>query len=222
MNYRIRAAAKGAEIYLYDVIGGWLGGITARTVVDDVKALGKIDVLNVHINSPGGDVFEGFAIYNVLKQHPADVIVDIDGLAASIASIIAMAGDTIRMADNAMMMIHNPMSGQYGSAEDLRSKADLLDQIRENMIATYDKRTELGAPKISDLADAETWMNASEAKKFGFVDEITDELQMAACFDLSQFKNVPKMQIAADAPRANPFRARLAANDGRLKRVLGK
>lgn len=219
MNYRIRAAGKTAEIYLYDFIGGWMSGITAKTVVDDVKALGKIDTLNVHINSPGGDVFEGITIYNVLKQHPADVIIDIDGLAASIASLIAMAGDTIRMADNAMFMIHNPMSGQFGTADELRQKADLLDQVRDNILATYDKQTQLGEPKITELMNAETWMKASEAKQFGFVDEITEDLQMAACFDLSRFKNPPK--ITADAPRANPFRARLAANEGRLKKVLG-
>lgn len=220
MNYRIRAAAKGAELYLYDVIGGWMGGITAKQVVDDVKALGKIDTLSVHINSPGGDVFEGLAIYNVLKQHPADVIIDIDGLAASIASLISMAGDTIRIADNALMMVHNPMGGQFGTAAELRAKADVMDQIRENMIATYDKRTQLGAEKLSELADAETWMNAAEAKRLGFVDEITDELQMAACFDLSSFKNAPKLETGA--PRSNPFRARIAANDGRLKKVLGR
>lgn len=220
MNYRIRNAGKSAELYLYDFIGGWMDGITAKRVVDDVKALGKIETLNVHINSPGGDVFEGFAIYNVLKQHPADVIVDIDGMAASVASVISMAGDTIRMADNALMMIHNPMGGQYGTAEELRAKADLMDQIRDNMIATYDKRTKLGATKIAELADAETWMNAAEAKRLGFIDDITDELQMAACFDLSSFKNAPKLKT--DAPRANPFRARLAANDGRLKKVLGR
>src|SRR5258707_608582 len=128
----IRFINKGSrgEIWLYDQVGeGWFGGMSAKTFVAEVQKLGKVDLINLHINSPGGSVFDGVAIYNNLKSHPARIEVDVDGVAASIASVIAMAGDEIRMAANAMMMIHNAMGMTFGDAEDMRKTADLLDQL---------------------------------------------------------------------------------------------
>jgi ATP-dependent Clp protease protease subunit len=125
MNFKIRNAGKAVEIYLYDVIGGWLGGVTPQMVSDALKDAGKVETINLRINSPGGDVFDGVAIYNQLKRHPAQKVVDIDGLCGSIATIIAMAGDRVRMAQNAMFMVHEPSSWADGNAEDMRKKASL-------------------------------------------------------------------------------------------------
>jgi ATP-dependent Clp protease protease subunit len=223
VNYRIRNAGKTLEIYVYDAIGGWLGGITPQMVADDLKAAGKIDVINLRINSPGGDVFDGIAIHNLLKSHRARVEVDIDGLCASIATIIAMAGDEVRMAQNAMFMVHEPSSGAYGTGEDLRKQADMLDQAKEILLDTYVGKTGGDRDHLSELMAGESWLRAADAREEGFVDSITDELEMAACHDLSRFRNAPKHLHAQNktALKPNAFRARLAANASRVLKVCG-
>lgn len=224
MNYRIRNAGKTLELYLYDVVGGWLGGVTPQMIADDLKAAGKIDLINLRINSPGGDVFDGITIHNLLKRHPARVEVDIDGLCGSIATIIAMAGDHVRMAQNATFMVHEPSSGCWGTAEDMRKQGDLLEQTKETLLDTYIAKTGGDRAHLSALMADETWLRASDARAEGFVDEITDELEMAACaeFDLSRFKNVPPRLKAAKAEtKPNAFRARLAANASRVQSICG-
>lgn len=191
MNYKIVAKGKAAEMFLYGFVGGW-DGVTAKRVADDLKALGKVDILNVRLNSFGGEVFEGYAIYNQLKRHPARVEIDIDGAACSIASIIACAGDTVRMARNAMYMIHDPAGGAWGTAAELRKTADLLEQVRSQLVDTYVQRTGLAANVVSDYMTAETWFKAADAAELGFVDQVTDALEMAASADLTKFSNVPE------------------------------
>lgn len=194
MNYRLvnRSGSKSADLFIYDDIGeGFFGGITAQQVVADLKTLGVVDTLNVRINSGGGSVFEGVAIFNAIDRNPARVVVHIDGIAASIASIIAMAGAEIRIASNAMVMIHDPAGFSIGTAEDMRRAADLLDTVRGTLVDTYVKRTGNDAGKVSDWMARETWMTAREAVDNGFADSITEPLQIAACGDLSRFKNVP-------------------------------
>lgn len=220
MNFKIRNAGKSVEIYVYDVIGGWLAGITPQMVADALKDAGKVDTINLRINSPGGDVFDGVAIYNILKRHPAQKVVDIDSLCGSIATVIAMAGDTVRMAQNAMFMVHEPSSGSWGTAEDMRKQADLLDQVKENLLDTYIAKTGGERAHLSDLMAAETWLRASDARQEGFVDEVTEELEMAACFDLSKYRNAPQHLHAVGA-KANPFRARIAANAKRAQQICG-
>lgn len=216
-NYKVRMAGpKSAEILLYDEIGPggfFSSGISAKQFAEDLKELGKIETLNVRVNSPGGDVFDGLAIYNTLKRHPANVIIDIDGMALSIASVIVMAGDEIRMAENAMMMIHDPWTVSAGTAEDFRAQADLMDTVKGNLVTTYQNRTQLEAEEIGALMSAETWMTANEAKKNRFIDSVTDELQMAARFDLSRFRNTPKALPKKPQPPAGSdlYRARIAA-----------
>ena len=157
-----RGNARG-EIWLYDQVGeGWFGGISAKDFAQQVTLLGKVDTINLHINSPGGSVFDGVAIYNVLKNHPADIEVDIDGVAASIASVIAMAGNEIRIAANAMMMIHDPVGMSMGGAGDMRKTADLLDQIKGVIVDTYAKRTGQPADALETWMSDETWMGAAE------------------------------------------------------------
>lgn len=221
-SYRMRlSGAKVGEIYLYDEIGAsmWGGGISAKQFAEDLNALGRVDTLNIRMNSPGGDVFDGLAIYNTLKRHPANVIVDIDGMALSIASVIAMAGRTINMAGNAMMMIHDPWTVAAGTAEDFRKQADIMDQVKQNLAQTYASRTETDEDQIMDMMTEETWMTAQDAVQMGFADAVTEEIEMAAKFDLSRFKHTPK--ALAKGPRVNHgadlYRAKIAAMAARTR-----
>lgn len=196
--YSIKAQAQTAEIYIYEEIGDFWGeGVSAKSFADDLKALGKINTISLHLNSPGGVVWDGIAIYNLLKQHPAQINVSIEGLAASIASVVAMAGDEITMADNAMMMIHNPWGVTIGNAADHRQAADMLDKIGDSIVMAYlDKqqktmnRDEMmpQKEKMAALMDAETWLSAQEALDLCLIDQICEPMKMAASFDLSKFK----------------------------------
>lgn len=190
-------AQPGGEvtILLYDEIG-WFG-IDAKTFANDLKAV-DADTINLRINSPGGSVFDGVAIYNTLRNHKARVITHIDGLAASIASVIALAGDEIRMASNAFFMIHNPWTVTIGDSEQLRKDADVLDKIGDQLLASYVQRIGAGSEeKIRDWMDEETWFNAEEAEAAGFIDEINHASGALASFDLSVFSNAPATLVAA-------------------------
>ena len=193
-GYEIKAAGpKSAEILIYEDVGeGFFGGVTAKQFANDLKSMGKIDLINVRINSPGGSVSDGVAIHNSLARHPARIVVDIDGLAASIASVIAMAGNEIRMAENALFMMHDPWAMVAGNSTELRNKADLLDKAGETLLTTYTNRSNVDSDTIESMMAAETWLTAAEALELGLVDEITNEMKMAAHFDLSMFKNAPE------------------------------
>lgn len=216
-NYRMRMAAdKTAEILIYDDIGeGWFGGISAKTFAEDLKALGPVGTLKIRVNSPGGDVFDALAMYNTLRRHAARKEVSIDGMALSAASIIIMAGDHIAMAENAMLMIHDPWSVTMGTATEMRAQAELLDQVKENLVATYERRTKRDGEDIRQMMSDETWMRAAQAFDEGFIDEITGELAVAAQFDRTRYKNVPpdvlrQLQTTqAKTPRLDVVRARL-------------
>lgn len=194
--------AESADLYLYDEIGFW--GDNGNTIVSQIKGL-EVGILNVFINSPGGSVFDGVTIYNVLARHKAKVNVMVDGLAASIASVIAMAGDTIRMAENAMLMIHDPWTISMGSSGDLRKDADALDQIRETIVTTYAARTKQSREDLSAWMAEETWLDAATAEKRGFVDEVVPAKRAAASlvasFDLSAFRKVPdSLSLQSEKP----------------------
>jgi len=167
-----------ATIWLYEEIGFW--GVTAKKFADDLNALGDVSTITVRINSPGGDVFDGLAIYNTLLRHPATVNVEIDGLAASIASIIAMAGSTVAISPNAMMMIHDPWTIALGGAEDFRKTAELLDQVKTSLVSTYQAKTGQTATAIAEKMSDETWFEAQEAIDFGLADEMTDAAPIEA------------------------------------------
>jgi ATP-dependent Clp protease protease subunit len=188
------AANKRGEIYIYEDIGqSWFSeGLTAKNFAEQLKPLGGMP-LDIYVNSGGGSVFEGIAIYNQLKRHEAQKIVHIDGIAASIASIIAMAGDEIRIAKNGQVMIHNPSGMVAGTAADLRKSADVLDGIRETMVETYVARTKRKAEEIVAWLDAETWMEGKKAVELGFADMLVAEKEMVptASLMLEQYKNTP-------------------------------
>jgi ATP-dependent Clp endopeptidase proteolytic subunit ClpP len=183
--FDIKAKAEAeADVFLYDEIGGF--GVNARDFISQIRASGAKKI-NLRINSPGGSVFDGLAIYNFLKEQ--DVTVQVDGLAASIASIIAMAGKEVRIASNGFLMIHNPWGGAMGDSEEMRQTADLLDKIRDSLVGTYAKKTGKDAETIKRWMDEETWFSAEEAKENGFVDTITDEVAFSA--SVRSFKKAP-------------------------------
>jgi len=176
----------------------WGDEVTPKEFKSDLDNLGEIDTLNIYINSPGGDVFAGQTIYSILKRHKAHKNVYIDGLAASIASVIAMAGNTIFMPKNAMMMIHNPWTVGMGNADEFRKLAEDLDKIRESLIAAYEGHSALTRDEIIEIMDAETWLTASECEEYGFCDVVGEEKNMAASIDkdvLARYKNTPKELI---------------------------
>lgn len=205
--YSVKAKGGGAaEVLIYDEIGAW--GVSAKQFARDVKDLGNVSQIDLRINSPGGSVFDGNAIYNQLKQHPARVVVHVDGLAASMASVIAMAGDHIVMPENALMMIHNPWTVSIGNAEDLRKDADLLDTIKTTLLKAYG-RSMMTDDEISEMMDAETWLTGADAVDMGFADELEQEVAMAACAkfeQLAQFNKTPDFiapsSAVADTPEA--------------------
>ncbi|QJD60763.1 Clp protease ClpP [Pseudomonas sp. gcc21] len=202
--YSLKAIAKGqAEVLLYDEIGMW--GITAQQFARDLKALGDLSLISLRIHSPGGDVFEGTAIYNLLKNHPAKVEAHIDGLAASMASVIAMAADTIYMPENAMMMVHKPWGIQGGDADDMRRYAELLDKVESTLISAYVTKTGKPEEDIKALLKSETWMTGREAVEAGFADQITEPLQAAAQLSskrMQEFDHMPEALKALMQPRA--------------------
>lgn len=193
--FRMEGKADTADIYIYDVIGGdWFGeGTTAKSFRDELKALGDVKTLNIFVNSPGGDVFDGVAIFNQLARHKARKIVHIDGLAASIASVIAMAGDEIVIAGNGMIMIHRAWALALGNAGDMRKAADSLDKVDQTILGTYVTRTDGDEAEIMAMMEAETWMTADEAVEMGFADRKSEPVEMAALakFDLSNFRRAP-------------------------------
>lgn len=194
-------ANNEADLYLYIEIAWWGGGYSAHSAQsfkDELDSLGNIDILNIYINSPGGDVFEGNTIFNMLTRKKYTKNVYIDGVAASIASIIAMAGDKIIMPSNSMMMIHNARGGVYGTSEEMRNQADLVDRLTENARTTYVDRSngKLDLDTVTELMNNETWLTAQECYDYGLCDEIVGAKQVVArwngnFFNAQNYKNVP-------------------------------
>ncbi|MBT8123899.1 MAG: Clp protease ClpP, partial [Gammaproteobacteria bacterium] len=188
--YSIQAKDKGpADVYIYDAIGFF--GIEAEAFVKDFDAI-KADKINLRINSPGGDVFDGMAIFNAIKRHPAKVTTEIDGVAASMASLIALAGDTVNMSELGLFMIHEPFSLVLGTADDMRSEADLLDKIADQGVSIYQASSNLTEMEIMAAMSAETWYTAEEAYDAGFIHNIVEnESKKEQIYDLSMFDNPP-------------------------------
>lgn len=191
-------SASTAELLLYDEIGsGYFDeGTTAKQFAEDLRSVRDVATLNVRINSPGGSVFDGFAIYNQLLRFPGRVEVDIDGLAASIASVIALAGRDIRMAKNALFMMHQPSGLVMGTPVDMRAMAANLEKVGEQIRGVYTDKTGMKPERVTTMMDEETWLTAEEAHKLGFVDTITGERAMTNHFDLSRYKRPPAVLTA--------------------------
>lgn len=165
--FRIEAKADSADVFVYDEIGYW--GTSAADFAQQLAAL-DVKTINLRINSPGGEVFDGIAIHNALMNHPAKVNVSVDGLAASIASVICMAGDSITMQQGAQMMIHDASGFAFGNAADMRALADVLDQLSDTIAGFYAERAGGTVTSWRDTMRAETWYTADEAVKAGLAD----------------------------------------------------
>jgi ATP-dependent protease ClpP protease subunit len=166
-----------------------------------LSALGPVSTIALRINSDGGDVTTGFAIFNMLRRHSARKVVTIEGLAASMASVIAMVGDEIIMPENAMMMIHNPFGGVIGIADQVKSFGNALEAMQNSIVKAYRDRTKLPESKIQSMMDAETWLTAEDAVKLKFADTIETPIAIAASFNLDKFAYAPKNFGASPKPK---------------------
>jgi ATP-dependent Clp endopeptidase proteolytic subunit ClpP len=193
MSYQMTNKGGECEIRLYDVIDSFWG-ISAKQIAQDLAAAGDVKTITVRINSPGGSVWDGLAIYNQLKSHAAKKRVIVDGLAASMASIVAMCGDEIEMPANAFMMIHNPADIVAGDADDMRKTAELLDQVKAQLAGIYAARCGQSVEAVAKLMDDETWMSGVDCFDGGFCTKVVDALSTAAMYDkqkLSAYKKIP-------------------------------
>jgi ATP-dependent protease ClpP protease subunit len=184
--YEITAESGSvAEVWIYEEIGEdfWGEGLTAKRFVEEIAAL-EVEHIALHINSPGGSVFDGQAIFNAIERHPATVTSYIDGLAASIASVIALAGDTVEMAANALFMIHDPFGFAMGTSADMRQMATVLDKVGETILGVYERKSGADSADIAAAMAAETWYTATEAQEAGYVDTVGGPVKAAA---LSRF-----------------------------------
>lgn len=196
--YNLKAAAdKTPVLSIFDDIGAY--GVSAKSFLNDLRTV-TTDEVDVEINSPGGDVFAGLAIYNGLRASGKKINVKVLGLAASAASLVAMAGDTIEMPENAFMMIHNPWGFAMGGADEMRNTADVLDKIGTGLVSTYAKRTGKTDQEIAALLDAETWMTAQEAVDAGFATSVTAALAVKASYSEDRLPENVRLAFKAQAP----------------------
>lgn len=191
------------EIAIFDEIGMY--GISAKSFINDLSRIPSDHTVLLKIHSPGGEVFDGNAIFNALKRRTADVIIQIEGLAASMATVISLAGHHVKMAANGFYMIHNPWGVAMGDAAEMRDQAELLDKIRSNMVGAYAAKSGQSTDQIEQWMDSETWFTAEEALTAGFVDEITDALPLAASANrftrLARFRHAPASLLTPAAQR---------------------
>lgn len=202
---KAQAADDSVEVSIFDEIGFW--GVTGAMFIQDLKSKLTKDTkqVNLAINSPGGSVFDGWAMFNYLNSLKAKgikVVVDVVGIAASMASVVAMAGDVRRMPENAMVMVHNAISGVWGDAEDLRDVADTLDKIDAAIVGVYASATGKDHDTMRSLMAADAFMSAAEALDFGFATEVIAPVQAVACFSLDRLpENVKAVFTKASATR---------------------
>lgn len=216
------SANNTADVFILGEITSWAweeyGEHSAVTFKNALDELGDVDVINLHINSPGGSVFEGVAIHNMLKQHKAHVVVHVDALAASIASVIAMAGDEIRMPSNSMLMIHNAWTWASGNANDLRKAADDIERINESVVQSYLNKAgdQLDKDTLKALLDNETWLSAEEAFNYGLATHVDSAVEAVACVSeklMKEYKQVPESLV-------KPAQQKQALSDEERQRII--
>ncbi|EAD5177140.1 TPA_asm: Clp protease ClpP [Listeria monocytogenes] len=211
-NFKKDTESNTAEIDIYgDLVADgyqWYeSDITSFDFKKDLDALGDVSKIYVNINSNGGFVYEGQAIYNQLVRHPAQIHVRIDGMAASIASVIAMAGDIIEMPANAQMMIHEPAGGAFGNKSVLESAIRALDASKQSIIAAYKTHTKLEVSEIEAMMAEEKWMTGQEAYELGFATLVTNPLQQVALAKspvTNTFRNVPESLVREEQTKSEP------------------
>lgn len=199
--YTIRARGTGAEVLIYDEIGAY--GVSAKGFLAELGALPDGVPVDLRLNSPGGSVFDAVAIYNALQRHDGTITVWIDGVAASAASYVAMAGDEIVMPENAFLMIHDPSGLVMGTATDMREMADTMDKIAGGMVRGYAARSGRTEEEIAALMAAETWFDAEAALEAGLATRMIEPVRIAASFDIARFRNAPPALAEAIADPAS-------------------
>lgn len=205
--FDVKNLGQKGEIYIYGEITmdkWWDTDVTPTEIVEKLKELENVDEIDIYVNSPGGSVYAGLAIYNALKRIEKTKTAYIDGVAASITSLIVLAADKVVMPSNSMVMIHNPWTGPiYGEAKDMRKSADDLDRVKEKiLLPAYQEKTGLDLEKLSEMMDDETWLSGIEAKELGFADIVEEENKIAACYS---GKNVKFNNITLDLERFSKF-----------------
>lgn len=191
--YKIKnKSSEVADVYLFNDIGTF--GITAQNFIDEIKEYEDTE-LNIHINSLGGEVFEGMAIYSIIQRRKAKTTVYIEGIAASIASVIALAADEVIMSENSLLMIHNAWGGTQGEAKDMRKQAEILDKITNEIAEVYVKKSGIPYNEVIRMMDEETWLTAEEAVALGLVDSISEPIKVAAKYDVSKYKNITNKKV---------------------------
>ena len=202
----IKASGDEATIYIYDSIvsddatADWCGGVSAQSLVPQIRAL-KVKNVHMRINSPGGDVFAAQAICQAIRDCSAHVTAHIDGWAASAATVIAAAADEVVIAEGGMYMIHCGWTVAIGNASEMRATGDLLDKVDQTICAQYARKTGKPEAEIMQLMEAETWYSAQEAVDAGFIDAIAAGVKVKAEWDMSAYANAPapKAQEQDDA-----------------------
>jgi ATP-dependent protease ClpP protease subunit len=206
-----KTADNETTVTLYDEIGAF--GAGSKEFLSDLTKLSGQHI-HLRINSPGGSVIEGTAIYNALRRHEGGLTVHIDAMAASMASVIAMAGAPVYMADNALLMIHNPWTVSMGESKDLRKEADLLDKLKVNLRNAYVRKTGINAEEIGAMMDAETWLDAVEAVALGFADAIEEGVAAAATATpemlRARFDKFAKASSSMNTPEVITYSAEVA------------
>lgn len=197
------------EIAIYSDIDSMTG--FGPQMLRDGLAAAAGGPVTVRLNSEGGNVIDGLACYNLLRSYPGEKTIVIDGMALSIASLIACGGDKVQMAENAWFMIHNPHNQAMGDGNDLRDMATLLDGMRDQLASVYSAKSGKAKDEILKLMDAETWLNGPQAKEAGFVDEVTASLDVAAEFDASRFSRPPQITHKETAMAAATYQELKAA-----------
>lgn len=200
--FQMKATNNVAQIDIFgDIVSEkWFDEETSATSFRDaLKELGDVSTINLSINSGGGSVFDGIAIYNMLKSYKATVNVYVEGLAASIASVIAMAGDTITMRSGSMMMVHMPWTLSQGNAEEMRKTADTLEKTGDSIVDIYSERTGISSDDIRNIMNQETWLSAEEAVEQGWATKLDKKEAVMNSVPkeiFGRFSNVPKNVLA--------------------------
>jgi ATP-dependent Clp protease, protease subunit len=191
--YSIKNKSNTATVSIDDEIGFF--GVSARDFLNDVRNI-TANLIKLNVHSPGGNMFDGFAMYNGLKNHPATVHGSVTGIAASAAATVLMASDYIEMPEDSFLMIHNAQGGAYGEKDDLREMADLMEKMEQQTVNIYSKKSGLEGEKVAELMNESTWMSAQEALELGFIDNITGKIGVQNNANLfeNHFKNMPFMR----------------------------
>ena len=194
-----------ARVDIMGPIGGW--DVSGAQFLRELKDLGDdISEIDLRVHSPGGSILDGLAIFNGIKNHPARVVARVEGLAASMGSVILMAADEVEIPENAYIMIHNVSGGAYGDIEELESMTSLMRKLQDDVTDLYANATGRDKEEIRDLMDKETWMNGEDAVKHGFATRVLEPVKAAACADLetlvAKFENVPAsvLELQAEEP----------------------